>query len=348
MSRTSEIQSSAIFALRREAPIGDRPVAGRPRRTRRYGWIGAALGLGAPLAFAALRGALAWSRNSRRWRPADRWLAYGYMTATTPLVFGLFGRIIGQSEDRLSETFAQIERLREEFAAVVAHDLRNPIQAILLQIQALRRQAQDAEVTVSVATLERLERGAKRLSEMVDDLLDATRIEAARLRLGLRTVSVPEIVSGLIERIRPTLGAHPVEVDVASVPLVLADPLRLEQILTNLLDNAAKYSPVAAPIAVRVAPAGGGVTISVEDRGHGIDPEDLPRLFDRFYQAKRAREKKSGLGLGLYITKGLVAAHGGGIDVRARAGGGSVFSVWLPGAGDRGGGARAGDGSSAQ
>src|SRR5262249_551460 len=95
-------------------------------------------------------------------------------------------------------------------------------------------------------------------------------------------------------------------------------------------DNAAKYSPENAPIAVTIRGVADGVTISVADRGVGIASEDLPRLFDRFYQSKRARASKSGLGLGLSITKGLVEAHGGGISVRSVPERGSTFTVWLP------------------
>jgi signal transduction histidine kinase len=260
-------------------------------------------------------------------------LALIYMAIATPVVFGLFGRTLGRREDQLRTSAKHIERLREEFAAVVAHDLRNPIQAILLQVQALLRGASDGAVQVPVSILRKLERGGERLGQMVNDLLDATRIEAARLCVLPEEISLPEAVKTLIERIRPTLGSHPVDIQVESAPpAVRVDPLRLDQILTNLVDNAAKYSEEGAPIAVQVRPANGGAEISVRDRGPGISPAELPRLFDRFYQAKRARLKKSGLGLGLYITKGLVEAHAGRIGVLTHPGCGSTFTVWLPSA----------------
>jgi signal transduction histidine kinase len=134
-----------------------------------------------------------------------------------------------------------------------------------------------------------------------------------------------------MDRIRPTLGTHAVELRFEGGRLdVNADPVRFDQILTNLLENAAKYSGEGLPIVVHARPEGRGVLIAVEDKGTGISPAELGRLFERFYQARRAREKKSGLGLGLYITKGLVEAHGGRMDVRSQVGRGSTFSVWLP------------------
>jgi signal transduction histidine kinase len=113
---------------------------------------------------------------------------------------------------------------------------------------------------------------------------------------------------------------------------VLADPARFDQIFTNLLENAAKYSAPASAIRVVIEGADHGVTVTVEDRGPGIAAVELPRLFDRFYQAPRARAQKSGLGLGLYIVKGLVDAQGGRIWVESEPGEGSRFHVWLPAA----------------
>lgn len=309
-------------APRRSAPLP---------RAWRYALFGAVLGLGAPLGYAVLC-RLILPRRVRRRHGASQQLVYGYTALTTPLAFGLFGRALGRKEDRLSAARAHIEQQRDEFSAVVAHDLRTPVHAFLLHIQALLRQVKGEEVTISAVSLRKMERGGKRLAAMVDELLEATRIEAARIDLKPRTVSLPEAVTGLVDRIRPTLGAHDVEIDVSPVPPVRADPLRLDRILTNLLENAVKYSPEGAPIAIRLRPSANGATISIEDRGRGIEPHDLPRLFDRFYQSRRAREKRTGLGLGLYITKGLVEAHGGRIDVQSRPGVGSTFSVWLPGA----------------
>jgi signal transduction histidine kinase len=253
------------------------------------------------------------------------------LATATPAVFSLLGRILGHHEDKLRSSHEYIERLREEFAAVVAHDLRNPIHALVLQLDLLLRHARDGEVTVPVESLHRLQKNSKRLGEMVNDLLDATRIEASRLTVSPQPVSLPEAVSSLIDQIRPTLGGHPVEVKVeGSASQVRVDPVRLDQIVTNLVENAAKYGAPDTPIIVRIRWDGTGVALSVEDQGPGISQAELPRLFDRFYQTKRAREMKTGLGLGLYITKGLVEAHCGRITVESELGRGSTFTVRLP------------------
>jgi signal transduction histidine kinase len=221
--------------------------------------------------------------------------------------------------------------LREEFAGVIAHDLRTPIHAILMQLDMLLRGAPNGDVQVPASRLRRLRHGGERLAQMVNDLLDATRIEVMRLSLQRELVSLPDAVNALLDRIAPTLGEHSVEVAIEEQPpRVFVDPARLDQILTNLLENAAKYSDPGTRILVRIRSEGAGALVSVEDRGAGIPAEELPKLFDRFYQAKRARAKRAGLGLGLYITKGLVEAHGGRISVESVVNQGSTFRFWLP------------------
>lgn len=295
--------------------------------SRTYTAAGAALGLGAPLGFFLLALIAGRRRLSRRW-------SYAYMTLTTPVVFGLFGRVLGREEEKRRTVAREMQRLREEFGSVVAHDLRNPLQAILLQVDALLRHAEGgANAVVPVKALTRVRDGGERLSQMVDDLLDASRIEASHLSLDARAVDVADAVDALLDRIGPTLGTHRTEIEVEGTPCaVLADPARLDQILTNLIENAAKYSKEGSPIRIVVQAASRGTLLTVEDEGPGISADELPKLFDRFYQTKRARQKKTGLGLGLYITKGLVDAHGGHIGVQSEPGKGSRFSVWLPAA----------------
>jgi PAS domain S-box-containing protein len=225
----------------------------------------------------------------------------------------------------------ELERLREEFAAIVAHDLRNPLAAILLQIAALRTLKASGDSRALQAALNRIERNAARLSQMTNDLLDVSRLESGRMTLAWEPLDLSGAVRNLVDRLRPTFGRHRLMLELPeAVPTLQLDPLRFDQILSNLLENAAKFSPEDAAITVRVVPADDGVVISVQDRGIGIPAEDLPRLFDRFYQSKRAREHKSGLGLGLYITKGLVEAHGGRLWLESEPNRGSTFFVWFP------------------
>lgn len=228
--------------------------------------------------------------------------------------------------------FRELDRLREEFAALVAHDLRNPITSLQMHLEMRLRKAKDGAVVVPVPVLERLRHICARLAGMCNDLLDASRIELGRLSLAPVGLQLAEAVPSVLEQMRPTLGAHPLELRVEGrPPPVQADPMRVAQIVTNLVENAVKYTPDPEPIRVVVAPSpDGGAVVVVEDRGPGIPPDEVPRLFERFYQVQRARAQKSGLGLGLYITKGLVDAMGGRITVDSEPGRGTRFTVWFP------------------
>jgi K+-sensing histidine kinase KdpD len=227
----------------------------------------------------------------------------------------------------------RVEELREEFAAVVAHDLRNPIASLSLSLDAALRKRVGTEdvVQVPVAVLERMSRSAQRLDEMVGELLDASRIELSEMRLDRKEVALDDFVREIIDEIRPTLRDHTVVIDSPPLPVTASiDRRRIAQVVTNLLDNASKYSRPRSTIRVALRDAGETAELTVTDEGEGIAAADMPRLFDRFFQAKRARERKAGLGLGLYITKGMVDAHGGRLSVDSIPGVGSVFHVFLP------------------
>lgn len=224
----------------------------------------------------------------------------------------------------------QLDRMREEFTALVTHDLRSPIQTILLHSRALLSHASGKELSAPVSAIRSIERSAQNLSRLADDLLDAHGLETGRLAIAPTALAVSELVSGLMERLLPSLGEHPIRIAVAdALPKVNADPLRLEQILSNLLENAAQYSADGRPIGVRASFQAGGVEISVQDQGVGIAPDELPRLFERGWRAKR-RTPSHGLGLGLYIARGLAEAHGGRLWAESQPGRGSTFHLWLP------------------
>jgi signal transduction histidine kinase len=296
------------------------------RAPTRHAAIGALLGLGAPAGYFVLR--RLFSRSVDR---VDR-LVYTYLTIATPIVFAAFGRVLGAQHERLQREHRDVERLREEFAEIVAHDLRNPIAMITMQLDLLQQDA-IGDVNVPAEALRRLSRGAHRLDQMVGDLLDASHIEVSRLNLHPEPVELPAAVTAVVARLGPTFGKHPIRVVVSgSPPRVRVDPSRLDQVLSNLVDNAAKYSPEDAPITISIEGEDDGAVVKVRDQGYGIAPEDIPLLFDRIYQAKRARARKTGLGLGLYIAKGLVEAHGGRISVESQVDRGSTFAVWLPAA----------------
>jgi signal transduction histidine kinase len=226
----------------------------------------------------------------------------------------------------------ELQRLRAEFAAIMVHDLRNPLNALILSAENLLAKSQGDHVQAPVQVLRRIVHLGRRLGVLVAELLDASRVELSQLSLVPKVVDLPSTVSELVHELAPALRGRSVEIQINGHPApVLIDPLRFIQILTNLLDNSAKYSLEGTPIRVTLQGAEGGAVISVSDQGPGIGPEDIPKLFDRFFQAQGAREKrKPGLGLGLYITKGLVEASGGWISVESVLGQGTTFHVWFP------------------
>jgi PAS domain S-box-containing protein len=227
----------------------------------------------------------------------------------------------------------ELEHVREDFAAIVAHDLRTPLQSVLMQIDVLLAQASGDASTVPVTTLQMMKRSGHRLERITRDLLDASRIDARRVVLDRREVHLSELVAALVAQLQGALGNHPISVEIVGAPPpVSADPVRIEQIVTNLLENSSKYSADGSAIRLVIGAERNGAVLTVEDHGPGIAPEEAPHLFDRYFQTRRAREAKRGLGLGLYITHGLVEAHGGTITVESAPQVGTVFRIWLPAA----------------
>jgi PAS domain S-box-containing protein len=239
--------------------------------------------------------------------------------------------LLGISHDITARVRAEkdLEQLRSAVAAAVVHDFRSPLHAILLQLELLAtRIGEDASAQ---SVVDSIRWDVTRLVRLTTDMLDATRVAIEDVPLMREVVDLGAIVARIADGMRPRLAPHPVELRVRPVPPVSVDPARIEQIVQNLLDNAAKYSPEHAPIGIDIEPHAGGACIRVTDRGSGIAPNDLPRLFDRFFQTHTARELGKGFGLGLFIAKGLVLAHGGRIDVESELGRGSEFRVWFPG-----------------
>lgn len=234
-------------------------------------------------------------------------------------------------------TLTDITRQRElqegmaDLLRMVSHDLRTPLTAIQLRAQRLARSlpadGKDRE------TAEAINLGCRRMDAMIKELVDWGRLGVGLLEIEPRPVELAPFVAGLLGRNAPAMDASRVELAIpAGLPPLLADPDRLERVLLNLIGNALKYSPPATRVRVEAEGAGRCVTIRVIDRGAGIPPEDRERIFDRFYRSHTGSQAE-GLGLGLYITRRLVEAHGGRIAVTAsEVGAGSTFEVRLPAA----------------
>ncbi len=222
-----------------------------------------------------------------------------------------------------------LEEARDDLVRMISHDLRTPLNTVLAQAHMLRGDSADPAKVEERAHA--ISRSCHRMTGMIQDLLDATLLEAGQLRMNRRAIDLAAAIPEIVERHRGALAVERVRVAVSTpqpAP-VRADPERLERILVNLLSNALKYSPDGSEVAVEIGPAPGGALLAVVDRGVGITPEDLPHVFERFFRARGAR-RPEGLGLGLYITRLLVFAHGGRIEAESRLGRGTTLRVFLP------------------
>jgi two-component system CheB/CheR fusion protein len=225
----------------------------------------------------------------------------------------------------------EVDRRKNNFLAILAHELRNPLTPIRMSAQLLRRNAKEADVK----QLDMIERQIQRLVRLVDDLLDIARIERDHVELRKEPVDLVSVVNQAIETSRHHLDArrHRLSLSVPSDPVrVMGDPIRLEQVASNLLDNAAKYTDVGGEIVVAVERVHDEALLTVRDNGIGVASEMLPQLFEMFFQANASLDRAGGgLGIGLSVTKRLVELHGGRIEGDSDGlGRGSKFTVHLP------------------
>jgi two-component system, OmpR family, sensor histidine kinase KdpD len=235
-------------------------------------------------------------------------------------------------EAEASALRAKTEEMRSSLLSAVSHDLRTPLAAITGAVSALRDQSVQLDARQRGELLAAIHEEADRLERLVSNLLDMTRVESGTLRVRREWVPLEELVGAALSRVEAMLGDRPVRVTLApDLPLLQVDPLLIEQVLVNLLDNAAKYSPVNTAIDIDARKELNGVVIEVRDRGPGIAGGAEGRVFEKFYRG--ANSSVAGAGLGLAICKGIVDAHGGAIAVEGRAGAGATFRVTLPDAG---------------
>lgn len=222
----------------------------------------------------------------------------------------------------------ELERMREEWAAMIAHDLQQPMNAIGLRVQLMLRRSLNEKDRGDVL---QIREAAAQMSRLIRDLLDASKLEARRLQLSRRRVLFAALVKEVIERIPDVASRTLFNQAAGSEPWVLVDSGRIEQVLTNLLSNAVKYGEPDAPIEVTLNLAAEQAEIAVKNRGPGIPAAELPHLFQRFRRTKDAQESKvAGSGLGLYIARELIEAHGGRMWAESIPGGTTSFHFTVP------------------
>jgi PAS domain S-box-containing protein len=237
------------------------------------------------------------------------------------------------SERAARERAESASRAKDEFVAMISHELRAPLNSILGWTQLLGTGKLDHPETARA--VDAIERGAKAQVQLIGDLLDVSRAITGKLVLSPRIVELKEVVESAVDSVSPAADAKSIRLNVHFDPrggCVFGDPGRLHQIAWNLLSNAVKFTPRSGSIDVRIERREQDLQVSVSDSGAGINPEFLPYVFDRFSQAKTSSDRKyGGLGLGLAIVKHLVELHGGTVEARSAGDGkGSTFTVTLP------------------
>ena len=226
----------------------------------------------------------------------------------------------------------EVEQLKANIISLVSHELRTPLSHIKGYASSLLQPDVEWDGATQRDFVEGIDRQADRLARLIGDLLEISRLDAG----GTATLEpIPIAPAVVVERgVRlavPNAANHPIRTSVpANLPLVQADPSHVERVLSNLIENAAKYSPDAAPIDVVVAEDDGFVTFAVRDRGTGLTAEEQSHLFERFYRSPRVKHRTPGTGLGLAICKEIVQAHGGRIWAESEEGKGSTFRFTLP------------------
>ena len=239
----------------------------------------------------------------------------------------------GQKQLDLADALKRADKRKDEFVAMLAHELRHPLAPIMNGAEMLQRAARDDPIIQRTGLI--ISQQAKHMARIIDDLLDLSRISRGQVTLQLETIDFATVVAVATEQIRPLIESshHHLSVSMPSGPLpVSGDHARLVQVTGNLLNNAARYTPEGGHLHLRVAMAAGELRMTVGDNGSGIDSDLMPDIFDLFTQSERSAGRlQGGLGLGLALVKSLVQMHGGRVTADSPGlGKGSSFSVYLP------------------
>lgn len=226
--------------------------------------------------------------------------------------------------------FRQAEELKSTFISIISHELKTPLALIKGYVSTLRREDARWDRSIIEESLSVIEEEADRLGSLIENMLDASRLQAGGLSIKRSDVSIPDLINRMAKRFQTQSSVHQIVVDLPEgFPIILADESRLEHVISNLISNAIKYSPKGEiKISGQIRPD--FVIICVSDQGPGIAAEDIPHVFDRFYRAPDMARNTRGAGLGLFLTRSIVEAHGGQIWVNPETGKGARICFSLP------------------
>jgi K+-sensing histidine kinase KdpD len=226
--------------------------------------------------------------------------------------------------------FRQADEAKSTFISVISHELKTPVALIKGYVGTLRRDDTDWNKEIIEESLKVIEEEADRLSGYIENLLDTTRLQANGFSIKRTDIQVRDLVEHVAERFRTQTKKHTIEVNLPpDLPIILADETRINQVFSNLISNAIKYSP-GGKITVTAEVRGSNIIFCISDEGPGIDPNDLPFVFDRFYRAPNAIRQTKGAGLGLYLARAIIEAHDGRIWIDTEHGKGARVCFSLP------------------
>lgn len=279
------------------------------------------------------------AQQSRQANPKTRLVLVIALAAIALLIAGFvwqfnIERRAGRIDRDNARRTAELARLRDEFVAAVSHELRTPLTSIIGYLELLRDAKPGESLPSEADFLEVVQRNADRLLRLVNDLLFVAQVDGGGLSLELRHVNLSALARESVDDAQLTASAKQIELtfqDGSRATEVEGDPVRLAQMIDNLVSNAVKFTPRGGRVTVTATDAGADVLVEVADSGAGISPSDQTQLYDRFFRAhSAATEAAPGTGLGLTITKAIVDAHRGSIDVESTVGVGTTFRVRLP------------------
>jgi two-component system sensor histidine kinase KdpD len=253
---------------------------------------------------------------------------------TLDAVAGVAAIAVERAEFLAERDAAALVRQKADLAATLlaslSHDLRTPLTAIRVAVENLRQQNLPADTRRDQAQVALSE--LNRLTRLFQDILDMARIDASAIRIDRQWITPADIVDAATAHVRHELEGRTLRVDADAESEVQIDPKLTAAALAHLLENAVRYAPADRPITVAARAEGEGLRVSVQDQGPGLEPGELDHLFERFYRGRAARQSSFGTGMGLAITRGLLAAAGGRVWAENASGGGARFTIDVPGA----------------